>query len=104
VDLFQCLALNVVLRDNPLARAAVGNTSLRTQVIEHILTADTETRLQTCSAIVNTGVDDLAVARARLCTDGRMPLNEHGRRALTLRELPSNSEAYNTATNDLENR
>lgn len=46
-------------------------------------------------------MDDLAVARARLCAHRRVPLYQDRRRIVPERELACNGESDDTATNDL---
>jgi hypothetical protein len=48
------------------------------KLVEQILAANTKLCLQTRGSIVDTRVDDFAVARACLCADGIMALDEYG--------------------------
>ena len=57
--------------------------------------------LQAIRSVVNARMYDLAVTRARLCTDSAMALDEQRRRVIALSELPGNGKADNAATDNL---
>lgn len=102
VDPLQGLPLRVVLGDEPLARPAVGDAVPVAELVQQVLAAEAELRLEGVFAVVDAGVDDLAVARAGLCADGGVTLYEHGGGAWLERELAGNGEADDAAADDLE--
>ncbi|EFW98773.1 l-2-hydroxyglutarate mitochondrial precursor [Grosmannia clavigera kw1407] len=70
VDALQCGELGGRLGHQPLARAAMRHAVRGTKVVQQPAAADAELRLERVGAVVEAGVDDLAVARGCLRADG----------------------------------
>lgn len=101
MDLLKRLPLSLILRDDPLASAAVADVVLLAELVQQVLAADAQLRLEAGRAVVDARVDDLAVARARLGAHGVVALNQDGRVVAALRELPGYGEADDAATDNL---
>jgi hypothetical protein len=101
VDPLQGLSLRVVLSNEPLARPAIGDAVLVAELVQQVLSAEAELRLEGVLAVVDAGVDDLAVARAGLRADGGVTLYEYGGGAGLEGELAGNGEADDTTADYL---
>jgi hypothetical protein len=71
-----------------------------TELVEQVLPADAEFRLEAGFAVVDARVDDLAVARGGFCADGGVALDEDGGRGVA-GEVAGDGEADDTAADDL---
>lgn len=75
----QLLHLLRVLRDDPLLGAPVRDVRVRRELVQHLLAAQAEFRLQRVGPVVDARVDDFRVAAARLGPHGVVPLDQKRR-------------------------
>lgn len=97
----QRLLLPLILRNDPLARPLEPDAVLFAQLVQQILAADAQLRLEAAGPVVDSRVDDLAVARARFGADGAVALDEERGCVVALGELARNGEADDAAAYDL---
>lgn len=71
------------------------------ELVQEVLPADAELRLETRFAVVDARVDDLAVARRGLGADSGVTLDEDGRGVAAEGELAGDGEADDTTANNL---
>ena len=76
VHFLQLAHLLRVLRDDPFLRVAVRDAVARAQLVEHALAAQTEVGLERAVAVVESGVDDFAVARRGFAADHAVALDQ----------------------------
>lgn len=100
VHALERLALARRLRDDELARVAVGHAVAGAKVVEQLFAADAEAGLERRRAVVDARVDDLAVARRRLLARRQVPLQEE-RRGVAGGEGARRGEADGPGADDL---
>jgi hypothetical protein len=86
-DQFELRLLGGLGRDDELADPPVRHTVGQAPGVEAGVAARAQRRLEAAGRVVDPGVDDLAVAAARLHAEPLVPLEEHDRPAAR-RELP----------------
>lgn len=74
----------------------------RAELVEQVLAADAEPRLEAGFSVVDARVDDLAVARRGFGADGEVALDEDGGRVAAAGEVAGDGEADDAAANDLD--
>ncbi len=99
LDLRKLVALDLVGRDDQLAAVEMRHAVLLAIGIEHAPAGDAGARHQAALGVVDAGVDDLGIARARFGADGFGGLHDND---LTAGEgkRPGDGKAYNTCAND----
>lgn len=97
----QRLLLLLILRNDPLARPLEADAVRLAQLVQQILAADAQLRLEAAGPVVDARVDYLAVARASLGADGVVALDEERGCVVALGEFAGNGEADDAAAYDL---
>src|SRR5687768_10642725 len=90
-----------VVRDDQLPTAAMRDAMLRAELVEKARAVDAVAGLETSSWIVDAGVNDLAVARARATPRARLAL-EHAHAPSLVRDRQRAGQTYNACTNDCD--